>query len=118
MEQVKPPYADITGIENGKKAVKIHRCPIVYNEHSESFEFQGITNMKIIKIEYNWPSMMTDLNNATRRRVKKEKERLQGLNNENHLEINGEIYDKEFFHKKSKGAPTQRPLEARKVEVI
>lgn len=118
VEQISPPYADITGIMKGKKAVQIYRCPIVFNNYSECFEFIGAENISVVEIKYNWPTMMSDMNNATRRRLKKEKDRLQSLTKDNQLEVNGEVYDKEFYHKKSKGSPTQRELNTRKVELI
>lgn len=118
MEQITAPYADITGVMRGKKAVQVYRCKIVFNEHSECFEFIGAENITIVDIKYNWPTMMKDMTNATRRRLKKEKERLQGLSHDNQLEINGEVYDKSYMHKKTKGHLPQRALTPRKVELI
>lgn len=67
------PYVEIFGFYQDQKS-NTYYFPIVYNEHLETFEAQGIWGLRIIKITYHWENKEKDILEMKRRLLQKQRE--------------------------------------------
>lgn len=71
-------YAIIQGVKHGERKIREFVCPIYWNAFSDSFEFEGAEDIRIVEIEYHWPTRVSDMANMLKARIAREKAAILG----------------------------------------